>query len=102
MPPPGSDIAEFLASATLRPPGALLAEDDRTYDLWCRALAARRNDTPLHGDLNWNILYERRHAFEWLDGMQMGRRRLRRMNLNPAVAFALGAEATARTSSLAF
>jgi hypothetical protein len=70
MPPPGSDIAEFLASATLRPPGALLAEDDRTYDLWCRALAARRNDTPLPGDLNWNVLYERRHAFEWLDGMQ--------------------------------
>jgi hypothetical protein len=33
MPPLGSDIREFLASAELRPPGLPLAEDDRTYNL---------------------------------------------------------------------
>ena len=33
MSPVGSDIEEFLASATLRSPGMLLGEDDRTYNL---------------------------------------------------------------------
>jgi hypothetical protein len=70
MPPLGSDIAAFLASAELRPPGVLLAEDDRTYNLWCYAHRARRRGDPLPHDLNWNVLYERRYAFEWLDGMQ--------------------------------
>jgi uncharacterized protein DUF4272 len=70
MPQLGSDIAEFLASATLRSPGVLLAEDDRTYDLWCRAHTARRNGDPLPDDLSWGVLYERRYTFEWLDGMQ--------------------------------
>jgi hypothetical protein len=70
IPPLGSDIREFLASAELRPPGLLLAEDDRTYNLWCYALGARRKGEPLPADLNWGVLYERRYAFEWLDGMQ--------------------------------
>jgi len=48
----------------------LLAEDDRTYNLWCYANTARRNHKHLPHDLNWNVLYERRYAFEWLDGMQ--------------------------------
>jgi hypothetical protein len=70
MPPLGSDVGGFLTSAELLPPGVLLAEDDRTYDLWCRATAARRNGEPLPDDLNWGVLYERRYAFEWLDGNQ--------------------------------
>jgi hypothetical protein len=70
MPPVGSDIAAFLASAELRSAGTLLAEDDRTYDLWCRAHAARREGDPLPEDLSWGVLHERRYAFEWLDGMQ--------------------------------
>lgn len=70
IPALGSDIGPFIASANLRSPGLLLAEDDRTYDLWCYALAARRKGEPLPEDLNWGVLYERRYAFEWLDGMQ--------------------------------
>ena len=70
IPPLGSNIEGFLASALLRPPGLLLAEDDRTYDLWCRVAAARKNREPLPADLNWSVLYERRYAFEWLDGLQ--------------------------------
>ena len=70
MPALGSDIAEFLTSAKLRPPGVLLAEDDRSYDLWCRYFATRRKGEPLPDDLNYWVLYERRYAFEWLAGMQ--------------------------------
>jgi hypothetical protein len=70
IPPLGSDIEEFLASAELRSPGVLLAEDDRTYDLWCCVAKARRRGEPLPADLNWWVLYERRYAFEWLDGVQ--------------------------------
>jgi Domain of unknown function (DUF4272) len=69
MPPLGSEIGEWLASAEVREPGVLLAEDDRTYNLWCYAQKARRK-RELPADLNWNVLYERRYAFEWLDGMQ--------------------------------
>ncbi len=69
IPPLGSAIDDFLSSATIRDPGALLAEDDRTYNLWCYAHAARRNGE-LPADLDWNVLYERRYAFEWLDGFQ--------------------------------
>ena len=69
IPALGSDIADFLASAQLRPPGVLLAEDDRTYDMWCHAQSARRDGT-LPKDLNWSVLYQRRYAFEWLDGNQ--------------------------------
>ena len=70
MPPLGSSIREFLTSAKLRPPGVLLAEDDRTYNLWCYANGTRRRREPLPKDLIWGVLYERRYAFEWLDGMQ--------------------------------
>ncbi|WP_435017690.1 DUF4272 domain-containing protein [Tundrisphaera sp. TA3] len=68
IPPLGSEVEGFLASAELRSPGVLLAEDDRTYELWCRAVAARREGEPLPQDLNWLVLYERRYAFEWLGG----------------------------------
>ncbi len=70
IPPLGSDLDEFLASARLRPPGVLLAEDSRTYDLWCQCALARRERHALPEDLNWWVLYERRYAFEWLDGQQ--------------------------------
>jgi hypothetical protein len=69
MPPLGSDIANFLATAKVRDPGMLLAEDDRTYNMWCYAQKARRSGK-LPADLNWSVLYQRRYAFEWLDGMQ--------------------------------
>ena len=69
IPALGSDIEEFLSSARLRPPGVLLAEDDRTYNMWCHAQRARREGT-LPEDLHWTVLYERRYAFEWLDGNQ--------------------------------
>ena len=70
IPPLGSNIEEFVASADLRPPGVLLAEDDRMYNLWCYAQGARRKGKPLPKDLNMAVLYERRYAFEWLDGME--------------------------------
>jgi hypothetical protein len=69
MPPLGSDIDEFAASAVVRKPGVLLAEDDRTYNLWCYAQQARRKGE-LPEDLNLSVLYERRYAFGWLDGTQ--------------------------------
>ncbi len=69
IPPLGSEIRDFLASAKVREPGVLLAEDDRTYDLWCYAHKARRK-VELPRDLNWGVLYERRYAFEWLDGRE--------------------------------
>ena len=70
IPPLGSDIGPFLRSAKLRSPGMLLAEDDRTYNLWCYVHAARRKSEPVPEDLNLGVLYERRYAFEWLDGFQ--------------------------------
>ncbi len=70
IPPLGSDISAFVASAILRTPGELLAEDDRSYNLWCYVHAARRKRNPLPDDLNWHVLYQRRYAFEWLDGNQ--------------------------------
>ena len=70
VPPLGSDIAVFINGATLRSPGELLADDDRTYDLWCRYHLAKRNNEAVPEDLNYWVLYERRYAFEWLDGNQ--------------------------------
>jgi hypothetical protein len=70
IPPLGSDIQQFLSTSVLRPPGSLLIEDDRTYNLWCYAHQARRKQEPLPEDLNLSVLYERRYAFEWLDGNQ--------------------------------
>src|SRR5919197_5649621 len=42
IPPLGSEIGDFVASARVREPGVLLAEDDRTYNLWCYPQKARR------------------------------------------------------------
>ena len=67
LPPLGGDTDGFIADAALRPPRELLAEDDRTYNLWCYAVAANRSGT-LPDDLIWNVLYQRRYAFEWLAG----------------------------------
>ena len=64
-----TDIEPFLNSAELRDPNILLAEDFRTYNLWCYAVRDRRLKTPLPHDLKWTVLYERRYAFEWLDSM---------------------------------
>jgi len=62
-----TDIESFLSSVELHDPGILLAEDDRTYNLWCYALQDRRYNRPLPYDLNLTVLYERRYAFEWLN-----------------------------------
>jgi hypothetical protein len=67
----GSDIEPFLASAELRPPGVLLAEDDRHYDLWCNYFQTRRQGTHLlPSDLQFSVLYQREYAFEWLHGSE--------------------------------
>jgi hypothetical protein len=70
IPALSSDISDFVGEAKLRTPGALLAEDDRTYNLWCYALAAQRKGEALPADLNLSVLRERRYAFEWMDGNQ--------------------------------
>jgi hypothetical protein len=71
VPALGSDIELFLTSSELRPPGLLLAEDDRHYDLWCRYFETRRRGSHrLPTDLEFNVLYERRYAFEWLQGIE--------------------------------
>ena len=70
IPALGDDVQSFIAHSELRSPGALLAEDDRTYDLWCHALAAQRRGESLPSDLNLGVLHERRYAFEWMDGSQ--------------------------------
>jgi hypothetical protein len=70
VPAIGDDLQGFITQSQLRSPGALLAEDDRTYDLWCYALAAQRRGESLPSDLNLGVLRERRYAFEWMDGNQ--------------------------------
>jgi len=70
IPAPGDDLQPFISQSRLRSPGALLAEDDRTYNLWCYALAAQRRQESLPSDLNLGVLRERRYAFEWMDGNQ--------------------------------
>ncbi|MEM8671790.1 MAG: DUF4272 domain-containing protein [Planctomycetota bacterium] len=70
IPALGSDIEPFVSSAQLLQPGLLLAEDDRTYDMWCCAQKALRAGL-LPDDLKMSVLYERRYAFEWLDGNQI-------------------------------
>jgi hypothetical protein len=67
----GCDVEPFLASARVRSPGELLAEDDRHYDLWCRYFQTRREDPGrLPRDLELNVLHQRVHAFEWLHGIE--------------------------------
>ncbi len=71
IPALGSDIEPFLTSAKLRPPGVLLAEDDRHYDLWCRYFqTGREGPTHLPSDLEFSVLYQRQYAFEWLHGIR--------------------------------
>ena len=71
IPELGGNIEEFVSSAKLRSPGEILAEDDRTYNLWCYVHQARRRNEPVPDDLDYGVLYERRYAFEWLDGFQV-------------------------------
>jgi hypothetical protein len=71
IPALGSDIEPFLASAALRPPGVLLAEEDRHDDLWCRYIRTRREGSHLlPSDLEFSVLYERQYAFGWLHGIE--------------------------------
>ncbi|HEY3320399.1 MAG TPA: DUF4272 domain-containing protein [Planctomycetota bacterium] len=70
IPALGSNVSEFIHGAKLRSPGEILNEDDRTYNLWCYANIARRKGEELPEDLNLGLLYERRYAFEWMDGNQ--------------------------------
>ena len=71
IPALGTDIELFLASAVLRSPGLLLAEDDRHYDLWCRYFQTRREEPHmLPSDLQINVLHQRQYAFEWLHGIE--------------------------------
>jgi Domain of unknown function (DUF4272) len=57
VPPLGSDIEEFLASATLWPPGMLLGEDDRTVSMKCsfsfQSVDLSRLDTPADACRKW-------------------------------------------------
>jgi hypothetical protein len=68
IPPLGESAKKFLSTAKTRTPGEILAEDDRTYDLWCYVHQARRKKQSLPDNLNYSVLYERRYAFEWLNG----------------------------------
>jgi hypothetical protein len=71
MPALGSSIESFLASAQMRSPGVLLAEDDRHYNLWCHYIRTRREGSHmLPSDLQEPILYQRQYAFEWLHGIE--------------------------------
>ena len=67
MPGLGDDVHSFSSTSTLRPPSELLGEDDRTYNLYCYALKADPAGQ-LPEDLNLQVLYQRRYAFEWLNG----------------------------------
>jgi hypothetical protein len=69
IPALGSNILDFVSSAALWDNNLLLAEDLRTYNLWCFALRDRRENKTLPDDLNLMVLYERRYAFEWLDSL---------------------------------
>ncbi|HZL91185.1 MAG TPA: DUF4272 domain-containing protein [Pirellulaceae bacterium] len=71
IPALGSDINRFLTSAMLRPPGILLAEDDRHYDLWCRYHQTRREGVDkVPRDLGVSVLFQRQYVFEWLHGIE--------------------------------
>jgi hypothetical protein len=71
IPALGSKIQPFLTSSKLRPPGALLAEDDRHYDLWCRYFQDRHcGDHLLPSDLAIDVLHQRQYALEWLHGIE--------------------------------
>ena len=67
MPGLGDDIHSFSSTSVMRPPSELLGEDDRANDLYGYALKADRAGE-LPEDLNLQVLYQRRYAFEWLNG----------------------------------
>ena len=69
IPALGSELDPFLSSAALRPPGLLLAEDDRHYNLWCYLHSAIRRGESQPDDLNYGVLWQRVRAFEWLQGI---------------------------------
>ena len=67
IPALGTEIEPFLMSAQLRPPGVLLGEDDRHYDLYCSYFQTRRRGIHLlPSDLDIDVLHQRQYAFEWL------------------------------------
>jgi hypothetical protein len=70
MPALGTAVEPFLSRAFLRTDAELLAEDDRTYNLWCNAMAERSAGARLPPDLNLSVLYQRRYVFEWLDRLE--------------------------------
>lgn len=65
MPGLGDSVQEFVISARLRPPGWILAEEDRTYNLLCYARQAARTHA-MPEDLIFDVLNERHYAFSWL------------------------------------
>jgi len=67
MPGLGESIEQFVSSAQLRPPGELLAEDDRVYNLHCYARPVIRKGS-LPSDMVYPVLAQRHYAFEWLTG----------------------------------
>jgi hypothetical protein len=69
IPELGSEIEPFLSSAVLRPPGLLLAEDDRHYNLWCHLNLDIRKGGSQPDDLIYGVLWQRVCAFEWLHGI---------------------------------
>jgi hypothetical protein len=67
----GEDIEPFLASAELRPPGMILAENSRHYDLWCQYIWGKyHGKSVIPSDLLPEVLYQREYAFEWLHGIE--------------------------------
>lgn len=70
LPLPNSEIKSFLKASQLRAPGEIEAEILRTTTLWNDAVKLQHDNRPLPGDLILNVLYERRYAFEWLQGQQ--------------------------------
>ena len=70
IPTLGDSIEPFVESSQLRPPGVLLAEEDRHYDLWCRYCRAKTERRAIPTDLNPTVLYQREYAFEWLLGIE--------------------------------
>lgn len=67
MPGLGDSIEPFVSAAKLRSPGEVLAEDDRIYNLHCYARKAFCEGT-MPRDLVYDVLFQRRYAFEWLRG----------------------------------
>jgi Domain of unknown function (DUF4272) len=69
IPALGSNIAHFLSTAQIRSPDAVLAEEDRHYNLWCMYIQTRKKGSRYRPkDLNVGVLYQREYVFEWLQG----------------------------------